>query len=227
MRSPISIQSSPKSSPLVHSGLLQRKCACGNSAKLTGQCNECDRQKLTLQRQRSGQQEHTEVPEIVHEVLNFPGQPLDPATRTFMESRFGHDFSQVRVHTDAQAAVSAQAVDALAYTVKPNIVFGTGQYAPHTREGQRLLAHELTHILQQQSNALRPQAKLTISSPGDASEREADRMATIVSQQQSHRHFNPVKNKLQRRTIFEGIAGLFSGDSFKEEELQNYLTTLE
>lgn len=191
-------------------------------------CSQCKNTTRTVQRRANNQAEASEVPPIVHEVLNSPGQTLDLATRTFMESRFGHDFSQVRVHTNTQAAVSAQAVGALAYTVKPNIVFGTGQYAPHTREGQGLLAHELTHILQQQSNTLRhPQAKLTISSPGDASEREADRMATIVSQQQSHRHLNSVKDKLQRRTIFEGIAGLFSGDSFKEEELQNYLTTLD
>jgi hypothetical protein len=66
-----------------------------------------------------------------------------------MESRFGHDFSSVRVHTDAKAAESAHAVDARAYTLGQNIVFGTGQYAPGTPTGQRLLAHELTHVVQQ------------------------------------------------------------------------------
>jgi hypothetical protein len=66
-----------------------------------------------------------------------------------MEQRFGHDFSQVRVHTDAQAARSTRAVDALAYTVGQNIVFGAGQYAPATAMGRKLLAHELTHVLQQ------------------------------------------------------------------------------
>jgi hypothetical protein len=85
----------------------------------------------------------------VHEVLRSPGQPLDPAIRAFFESRFGHDFSQVRVHTDGQAAESVRAVNALAYTVGRNVVFGAGQYAPGTAIGRRLLAHELAHVIQQ------------------------------------------------------------------------------
>lgn len=70
------------------------------------------------------------------------GQPLDATTRAFMEPRFGHDFSQVRVHTDAQAAESARTVHALAYTVGHSLVFDTGQYSPTTASGRRLLAHE-------------------------------------------------------------------------------------
>ena len=70
-----------------------------------------------------------------------------------MESRFGHDFSQVRVHTDTRAAESARAVNARAYTVGRNVVFGSGQYAPGSGEGQRLLAHELTHVVQQSATA--------------------------------------------------------------------------
>jgi hypothetical protein len=93
------------------------------------------------------------VPAIVHEVLNSPGQPLDPKTCTFMESRFGHDFSQVQVHTDPQATESATAVGALAYTLGQDVVFGSGQYAPETLAGQRLLAHELTHVVQQNGAA--------------------------------------------------------------------------
>jgi Domain of unknown function (DUF4157) len=80
---------------------------------------------------------------------NRGGQPLDKTTRAFMEPRFGHDFSQVRVHTDTQATDSARSLNALAYTVGRNIVFGSGQYAPATTTGQRLLAHELTHVVQQ------------------------------------------------------------------------------
>lgn len=99
---------------------------------------------------RNGIVQRKSVPPIVHEVLRSPGQPLDPATRTFMEPRFGHDFSKVRVYADNSAAKSARALHALAYTVAPNIVFGAGQYAPHTHAGQRLLAHELTHVVQQQ-----------------------------------------------------------------------------
>jgi outer membrane protein OmpA-like peptidoglycan-associated protein len=87
----------------------------------------------------------------VHEALRSPGQPLDPATRAVMEPRFGHDFSHIKVHTDARAADSASAVNALAYTVGQDVVFGRGEYRPATGEGQRLIAHELTHTIQQES----------------------------------------------------------------------------
>jgi hypothetical protein len=85
----------------------------------------------------------------VHEALRSPGQPLDAETRAFMEPRFGHDFSRVRVHTDSVAAASARAVNALAYTVERDIVFAQRQYEPTTTLGQRLIAHELTHVVQQ------------------------------------------------------------------------------
>ena len=91
----------------------------------------------------------TVLPPIVHEALSSPGHSLDTATRVFMEPRFGHEFSQVRVHADAKAAESAGAIDALAYTVGRDVVFGAGQYQPHTGEGRRLLAHELIHTIQQ------------------------------------------------------------------------------
>jgi LysM repeat protein len=89
------------------------------------------------------------APPIVHDALNSPGQPLDVATRTFMEPRFGHDFSKVRVHTDARAAQAARRVNALAYTAGRDVVFAAGRHAPQTIAGRRLLAHELTHVIQQ------------------------------------------------------------------------------
>ena len=93
-----------------------------------------------------------EVPPIVHEVMRSPGQPLDSTTRAFMDPRFRHDFSNVRVQADAKASQSARAVDARAYTVGQDVVFGAGEYAPGTFGGQRLLAHELTHVVQQGAN---------------------------------------------------------------------------
>jgi hypothetical protein len=89
------------------------------------------------------------VPAIVHDVLRSPGQPLDPATRAFFEPRFEHDFSHVRVHSDAKAAESARSVNALAFTVGQNIHFGAGEYHPESLGGMRLLAHELAHTVQQ------------------------------------------------------------------------------
>ncbi len=102
-----------------------------------------------LQCRSTSEAEPSEVPPVVHEVLHSLGQPLDAATRTFMELRLGHDFSRVRVHTDTKAAESARAVDAQAYTVGQDVVFGARLYAPETNAGRRLLAHELTHTVQQ------------------------------------------------------------------------------
>src|SRR5437763_8441645 len=96
------------------SAQLQR-CSCGQSA--SGQCEECKMQAMRLQRSSASPSGATTAPPIVHDVLNSPGRPLDAATRNSMESRFGYNFSNVRIHTGAQAAKSAQAVDALAYTV--------------------------------------------------------------------------------------------------------------
>jgi hypothetical protein len=98
-----------------------------------------------------------EAPASVHEVLRSPGQPLDAATRAFMEPRFGQDFSQVRVHSDGQASASTKAVGALAYTVGSHVVFSPGGYAPHTASGGRLLAHELAHVVQQSADSRRLQ----------------------------------------------------------------------
>ena len=89
------------------------------------------------------------APAIVHETLRSAGDPLEPGVRTFMERRFGHDFSRVRVHADERAAESAFDIHARAYTAGNHIVFRPGQYAPDTPPGRRLIAHELTHVMQQ------------------------------------------------------------------------------
>ncbi|HVZ38040.1 MAG TPA: DUF4157 domain-containing protein [Candidatus Kapabacteria bacterium] len=91
----------------------------------------------------------TAAPPVVHQALSRPGEPLDRATRGFMEPRFGRDFGNVRVHSDGMAAGAARAIDAQAYTVGNHIVFGAGRYAPGTQSGRQLIAHELTHTIQQ------------------------------------------------------------------------------
>jgi hypothetical protein len=95
-----------------------------------------------------------------------------------MEPRFGRDFSQVRVHTDARAAESAQAVNAFAYTVGQDIVFGAGQYRSGTA-GNQLLAHELTHVVQQPATV---QGKLRLGQTSDPLEREAEQVEQAISQ---------------------------------------------
>ncbi len=144
----------PPSYTPVQTGLLQRQCTCGQHTIAGEECEECRKKREgTIQRAAVSAAPVNAVPPSVHEVLSSSGQPLDAETRSFMEPRFGHDFSQVRVHTGAKAAESAKSVNALAYTVGRDIVFGVGQYAPGTNEGKQLLAHELTHIIQQQGTA--------------------------------------------------------------------------
>ncbi len=109
------------------------------------------------------------VPASVDRTIASPGRPLDPALRQDMEARFGHDFSQVRVHSDAAAEQSVRGVNANAYTVGHNIVFGAGRFAPGTHEGRRLIAHELTHVVQQQKGvqaSVQRAPKAGGSSPG-------------------------------------------------------------
>lgn len=86
---------------------------------------------------------------MIGEATQSTGQPLDATIRNFMEQRFGHDFSQVKIHTDDKAIASARAVNARAFTLGQDVMFGSAQYSPKTRSGQQLLAHELTHVVQQ------------------------------------------------------------------------------
>ncbi len=128
---------------------LQRKCACG------GTCDHCQKEQLQadgfIQRKlvAEGVPGIAEAPPLVHEVVRSSGRPLDPSTRAFMEPRFGYDFGRVRVHTGPEAATATNSVNALAYAVGSDLVFGEGQYRPETREGRGLIAHELVHTLQQ------------------------------------------------------------------------------
>ena len=194
------------------SGLLQRKCACGTHT-MGGECEECKSNKVLLQRaslssRGRGIEGEAEAPPLVHEVLRSPGQPLGAATRAYMEPRFGHDFSQVRVHTDAKAAESARAVNALAYTVGPDVVFDAGQYRPTSRAGQRLLAHELCHVVQQSAPTVARgmPGRLRVGDRHDPLEHEADALAyAALSRQPADEHLEartqsgPVENPVLRK----------------------------
>lgn len=119
------------------------------------------------------------APPSVHQVLRSPGQPLDLPTRSFMESRLGHSFGEVQIHTGERAAASARSVDAVAYTVGRHIVFGSGAYRPGTSVGRQLLAHELRHVVQQRAKSVTG-ASLIVGPVGDAAEREADAVARTI-----------------------------------------------
>ena len=107
---------------------------------------------LQVQRLQASGTSEVEAPPIVDEALRSPGQPLDAETQAFMERRFGYNFSQVRVHADARSAQTAKAVNARAFTVGKEVLFGAGQYQPRTQGGRTLLAHELAHVVQQNRN---------------------------------------------------------------------------
>ncbi|WP_230473402.1 DUF4157 domain-containing protein [Dyella choica] len=111
---------------------------------------------------------------------------MDKTTRLSMEDHFGHDFSRVRVHADARAAESAGVVHAHAYTVGHHVVFGAGRYAPTEPTGRHLLAHELTHVVQQQSGRgadLQRLADSGDSLENDALEQQADAMADALAKE--------------------------------------------
>ena len=120
------------------------------------------------------------IPAAVRGVLRTPGEPLDRTTRSFMESRFGHDFSQIRIHAGSVAAESAQAVNAHAYAVGQHVVFGSGQFAPATTMGRRLIAHELAHVVQQSGDTADLSTDLAPGSAERAEERQAALAADAV-----------------------------------------------
>jgi len=177
---------SPCFAPARFAMLQRKKCACGGTPGVTGECEECRKKRLTSQRRSDNQAEPSAVPPIVHEVLRSSGQPLDPETGAFMRSRFGHDFSNIRVHADAHAAQSAQAINALAYTVGRNVVFADGQYQLGSARGRRLLAHELAHTIQQGDHGAMTPQRLSVGRTDDILETQADALADYVVSPSSH-----------------------------------------
>lgn len=133
---------------------------------------------------------------IANSGLRTSGAPLDATVRTSVEPLLGKDFSNVRVHTDADAAASAQALGAAAYTAGNAITFAAGRYQPESTEGRRLLTHELAHIAQPAASSA-----AIFSQPGDASEREADRVADTVAAGGSARPSVAATGVIQRQPL--------------------------
>jgi len=127
-------------------------CACGGACPKCSGSSGPERIRLKTVPGASSQN-HSVAPPSVHDALRSPGQPLDPPTRKEMEPRFGHDFSKVRVHSDRKAHESARQLNASAYTVGNDIVFDAGRFSPASQAGRSLLAHELTHVVQQHSES--------------------------------------------------------------------------
>lgn len=193
---------------------VQRKCACGGS----GSCDECkseqpddehpkvQRKPAALQISSFGPASETSgmlAPPIVHEVLRSPGQPLDPATLSFFEPRFGHDFSKVRLHAGPKADESARDLDALAYTVGSNVVLAGRSATLPISQRHQLLAHELAHVIQQTSIRERIQRQPKAS---NAKETEQTSIVKIVAHEDSDE---------------AGVATLSTGETTQVTILQN------
>jgi hypothetical protein len=139
-----SVVSSPPQ-PAIH---RKWKCEAGGAS-----CPACEEEEVEQAKgihrkaNTSSNGDHSVESDVLPSI--GPGQPLDTSTRNFMESRFGRDFADVRVHTGDQAAQSARSIQARAYTLNRDVVFDSGAYAPRSQEGKKLLAHELTHVVQQ------------------------------------------------------------------------------
>ncbi|MND58099.1 putative peptidoglycan binding domain protein [compost metagenome] len=170
MRTPEKDVLQAKPSPIV----IQKKCAACEEEELNRKedeapavadelsaikdipvqrkCAHCEEEERNLQMKGAdGAKGGLGALSIVNQVINSQGEPLHAATRSFMESRFGYDFSNVQIHNDLLAHQSSTAINAKAYTHANHVVFGSGQFQPDTNAGKQLLAHELTHVVQQRA----------------------------------------------------------------------------
>ncbi|MET0463423.1 MAG: DUF4157 domain-containing protein [Chitinophagaceae bacterium] len=208
------------------------KCSCG------GKCGRCQRQNQQKREQEKTRLDSSAIKtdaglqDAVQEVVDSPGQSLNRDTLQHMGSHFDHDFSKVRVHTNAKAADSANAINASAYTVGNNIVFDEGKFAPEAETGKQLLTHELTHVIQQ-ADAFPDKTGLQIGKAGDLYEQEADSAASSVLSGKKP----PTVSRLSSATIQRSIGStlldialfvprLFGLEVFTAEQLQDYLKEL-
>jgi hypothetical protein len=180
-------------------------------------CAVCEQEEKLQKMEAGPQAAFSEAPASVHEVLRSPGQPLDAATRAYFEPRFGQDFSGVRVHTGTSAAQSARDVNAHAYTVGQNMVFDAGRFAPGTHEGRRLIAHELTHVVQQTSLRLSQSTRLQ-RQPRSSGRREAT--IEVSWSEDEEKFYSRVVAALGVSAGFRGInAGTYNAASATEHTL--------
>jgi hypothetical protein len=163
-------------------------------------------------------------PSLVKDVVNSGGgAPLGGQTRELMESRLGADFGDVRVHTDSKASESARSVQAHAYTVGNDVVFQSGKYEPESDSGKRMLAHELTHVVQQRSGPVDgtpAPGGIKISHPSDSFEQAAETSANRVMTGAAPQPTAASQASIQREEEDEELQGMFVQREEEDEELQ-------
>ncbi|WP_435009537.1 DUF4157 domain-containing protein [Tundrisphaera lichenicola] len=169
----------------VKPGTVLRKCSCEGSCE---RCAEADREKAVVRRQAASPSAASGVlsPPVAKQIqaaTQSGGRPLPPGARAAFEPRFGRrDFSGVRIHDDASADKLSRQIGAQAFTVGQHVFFSSGRFDPDSSSGQKLLAHELTHVAQQGDAPVAVQASLELGAPDTAAEREADRVAHAVAE---------------------------------------------
>ena len=212
---------------------IQRKCAVceeDENKKINRKCFHCEEEERIQMKKESIGSATMTASSTVQDVINSRGQPLDVGTRGFMESRFGFDFGNVQIHNDALSHQSSADINALAYTHANHVVFGAGQYKPNTKVGKHLLAHELTHVVQQ-STIKTNEDIIRINEPGDSFEKEAD-TAAIESGHKTHSASRVLSPMIQRSfgsmllDVALFIPRLFGLEVFTAEQLRDYLKEL-
>lgn len=211
---------------------IQRKCAaCGTKGE---PCQRCQaEQGQIIQRKVGAPFNSIPSADSVSSISHLaPGRPLAPSTRAFFEPRFGADFGRVRIHTDPKATESAQAVNALAYTLGNNVVFNAGQFQPESRAGQQLLAHELAHVVQQMGTLL-PHTSTISTVNLDRASPEAHAVADpITTASPCGIEMIQPSPILQRKMVVDNPKGMIPNPTGKgaiqtnAKTVENYLTIL-
>ncbi|MGF6930245.1 hypothetical protein QFZ48_005745 [Chitinophaga sp. W2I13] len=145
---------------------MDLKINAGHNTFLQRKCEACEHEEELTRKEIDGAEVSAPSADMINEVISTGGQPMNNLIQREMSERIGYDFSNVVLHTEDKAAQSAQAVNARAYTVGNHVVFNEQEYNPHSREGQHLLAHELTHVAQQNAAAPATVQRQVAGTPG-------------------------------------------------------------
>ncbi len=192
---------------------VQRKCSCAESDT---ECEDCKMKGNASPLRRKTQATpaaKSDVPAVVRDALSAPGEPLGERTRSFMESRLGHDFRNVRVSSDERSARAAEAIQAKAFTLGNRIVFSRNEYSPTTTSGLGLIAHELAHTVQQGSSAPALQTGLQVGAVSDPQEREADLAAAAATGLGRSPSLSPGRTTIRRQLEGTGYTWDWKGDN--------------